>query len=170
MRRIPDRRQITAISSVRLVNARPSPRPDARLLGAVPTREIPDDVLALLRDRVRSLDGLEVLLALRDARPEARSAEQLVAQLRLPSSSISDVLPSLRDAGLLSEDGERWSFRPATEAIAASVQALADAYAQMPTTVMRVLNSLALRQVRSSAATEFANAFVIRKSRRKDDG
>jgi hypothetical protein len=80
------------------------------------------------------------------------------------------VLPSLRDAGLLSEDSERWSFRPATEGIAASVDALAEAYAQMPTTVMRVLNSLALRRVRSSAAAEFANAFVIRKSRRKGDG
>jgi DNA-binding IclR family transcriptional regulator len=135
----------------------------------VPESEIANDVLALLQDRVRSLDGLELLLALRSASPGDRNVDELVTRLRLPKGSVEEVLPALRDAGLLAEHDGRWSFDPA-EAIASSVDALAEVYEQRPAMVMRVLNRLALRRGRSDAATAFANAFVFGKHRRKGDG
>jgi hypothetical protein len=132
--------------------------------------EIADDVLALLHDRILSLDGLELLLELRSASPGHRSVEELVVRLRLPEASVREVLPILRDAGLLAEHDGRWLFQPATEEIAASVVALSEIYDQRPAMVMRVLNRLALRRIRSDAATAFADAFVFGKRRRKDDG
>jgi hypothetical protein len=131
--------------------------------------DIPDDVLALMRERLHSLDGLEVLLALRAVAPATMPAEHLAEQLRLPGLSVDDALEELRGGGLVRKHGATWSFHPATPAVEASVNTLARIYGQAPTKVMRVLNSLALSRIRGGAATAFADAFLIRK-KRKDDG
>ncbi len=137
----------------------------------VPDRNIPPDVLALLRERLSGLDDLEVLLFVRRGASERRTLEVISAKIRLPEASIQEAVDRLCAAGLLAmhDTGEGgFSYRPETPALDATVKALADYYEQRPADVMRILNRLAIDRIRSGAAKAFADAFVIGNGRKKD--
>ena len=139
----------------------------------MPDRDIPPDVLALLRERLTGLDDLEVLLFVRRGATERRTLEVISAKIGLPEASIQEAVDRLCAAGLLSahDTGERqFSYRPVSPALDATVKALDEVYAQRPSDVMRLLNAMALDRIRSGAAKAFADAFVIGNGRRKKDG
>lgn len=144
--------------------------------GTVPERHIPDDVLALLQERLAGLDELEALLLLR-IEPERRwFASEVAERLGLPVASSEAALASLCKVSLLVTEGggggaePRYAYRPATPELEQVVSSLAGIYADRRLEVMRVLSNSALERIRSAAARTFADAFVIGRSGRKQGG
>ena len=137
----------------------------------MPKDDIPDDVLALLRERVSELDDLEVLLFVRSLGSAGCDHAAIGSELRLPVRAVQASIGHLTAAGLLRSDAtERCSFVAETPAVEAAVAELAKLYAARPSLVMRVVNKLAIDRVRSGAARAFADAFVFGDRGRKKDG
>jgi hypothetical protein len=127
---------------------------------------LPSDVLALVRERVLSLDDLKVLLLLRDDASKPWTASTLAAQLALPEAWTEGLLEDLRAAALLAADGNeterQFVYRPATPDLEATVARLAQMYDERPADVIRTLNDGALQRVRRAASRAFPEAFERR--------
>jgi hypothetical protein len=142
----------------------------------VPDRHIPDEVLALLQERLAGLDELEVLLFVRRDATQRWTASAIAKQLGRPESSTESALESLQGASLAVADGggggaeREFSYGPATTDLEAAVTLLADLYRERPLDVMRILSNSALDRIRSAAARTFADAFLIGRNGRKKDG
>lgn len=142
----------------------------------MPERDIPDDVLTLLQERLAGLDELEVVLFVRRDASRRWTASTVATELHRPESSTEPALESLLGAELLASDGggggaeRRYMYRPATPALDAAVTLLAALYDERPLDVMRILSNSALDRIRSAAARTFADAFVIGRNGRKKDG
>jgi DNA-binding IclR family transcriptional regulator len=128
---------------------------------------IPDDLGQLLRERVASLEGLEVVLLLRRDPDRSWPADELAERLSIPESLLDPVLVELAQQGLLATSDQRWRYAPASAELAASIDRLALLYDERRLEVMRLLSAHALERIRNSAARAFADAFVIK---RKKDG
>lgn len=131
--------------------------------------EMAAELLAVLRDRVTSLEQLEALLRLRGETHDRWSAADLATRLGLPIHAVEEALAALATQGLvheLDDDGQRrWCYR-ADAVDDAVVLRLAEYYRARPLEVMRLLSAQALDRIRNSAARAFADAFVI--GRKKD--
>jgi hypothetical protein len=140
----------------------------------VPERDIPPEVLTLLRERLSGLDELEVLLLARSDPSRRWTASAVAERLGLPDRASEPVLASLQANGMVVEEGRgaerEFSYRPATPALDATVSSLATIYHERPLEVMRILSHSALERIRSAAARTFADAFVIGGNGRKKDG
>jgi DNA-binding MarR family transcriptional regulator len=132
---------------------------------------ISDDIVRVLRERVASLEGLEVLLALRTDRARAWSIVEVAERLSLPDGAIEPTLAELVQQGLVVREGSgpglRWRFAPDTPQLDALIDRLALAYDERKLEVMRLLSAHAMERIRNAAARAFADAFVIW---RKKDG
>jgi len=128
--------------------------------------ELPLDVLELLRERVLGLDGLKVLLLLREEPSTGWTAFPVVARLDLPKAWAEGSLEDLCAAELLEKDDTdeepRFFYRPATLAIDATVARLAEIYEERPADVIRTLNDNALERVRMAASRAFPELLVSR--------
>lgn len=137
-------------------------------------RPIPDDVLALLHDRLAGLDELETLLLVRRDAGRGWTAAEIAERLGLPESSSAAALASLCRASLLGAQGAgavpRYVYRPHEPELERTVSSLAEVYADRRLEVMRILSISALDRIRSAAARTFADAFVIGRHGRKQDG
>lgn len=100
------------------------------------------DVFQFIREHVRSVWALELLLRLKHD-PERRwSVEALVGDLRASHSLVRDNLAALEQAGLVAAD-DRGCFRyaPAAEALAKVCDDLEAAYRAKPVTVIRWISA-----------------------------
>lgn len=142
----------------------------------MPERHIPNDVLALLEERLAGLDELEVLLLVRGDTSQSWTPSEVAERLGVPVSSSDAALESLCKAGLLVPSGggggaeRRYAYGPGTPELDQTVASLADIYMERRLEVMRILSNSALERIRSAAARTFADAFVIGRSGRKKDG
>ena len=131
---------------------------------------IPSDLLELLRQRVGSLEELEVLLLLQRTRERRWAIFEIARELGLPDSIVDTTLVTLRSHDFVTAEGPgdaEWNYQPRTAELAALVEGLAAVYLERRLEVMRLLSARALERVRDSAARAFADAFIIR---RKKDG
>ncbi len=133
--------------------------------------DLPAAVIALLRDRLRSLDQLQVLLILQ-ARSDHRWTQEEVAEaLKMPSTIAEEALRHLCAYELAEEHraaATSYAFAPPARELALAVGALADTFRKDPLGVMKVMNEHALERVRVSALHTFADAFVLNRKRGKD--
>ncbi len=131
---------------------------------------IPEDVVALLRDRVTSLEQLEVVLRLRAESATHWRVEDMADRVGLPPDVTEAALLALSVAELVAfvreGDEPRWFYRPATAALDEQLERLAEWHRARPLELMRLLNAQAMDRIRNSAARAFSEAFVI--GRKKD--
>jgi hypothetical protein len=126
---------------------------------------ISDDLVALLSERVTSLEQIEVLLRLRAQPTVASALDEIVAQLPLPPDAVDDALAALVEQRLLVRDEAagwpRWRYRSETPELERVIASLAEVYRERTLEVMRILSAQALDRIRNSAARAFADSFVI---------
>jgi hypothetical protein len=131
----------------------------------VSSDELPLDVQSLLRERLRGLEHLELLLLLRRSAPHAWTASSIAAQASWPERWVADALEDLREAELIVMDAReterRFTYSPATTALDAAVAILAQIYAERRAEVIQTLNDHAVGRIRSAALRAFTD--VLRK-------
>ncbi len=129
-------------------------------------RELPDDVQMLLRERIHSLEQLEIVLLVRKLHEQDWTVDAVGKSVSLPTVDVVDVLEHLQTAGLLTcrREGRLvvYRYQLAPPEVEAAVDTLARLYRETPLSVIRVLNANAIDRVRTGAIKMFADAFVIR--------
>ncbi|HLP78135.1 MAG TPA: hypothetical protein VK327_14600 [Candidatus Paceibacterota bacterium] len=124
--------------------------------------ELPSDVRQLLKEQIRSIEQLEILLLLRDAPERNWSADEVYQKVRSSERSVIQTLEELSNRGLLvhaDEEGlPRFRFSPRTAPLKETVDRLAQLYAERRVRIVEAIYS-----DRVSAVNEFAKAFRLRK-------
>lgn len=120
---------------------------------------LPDDLRKFIQANVPTVGALEVLLLLQRDPDKLWSIADLTRELRSTALAVADILSAFQLRGLTAEKpGAMFQFAPATPEAAASVKALAEAYAVRPVTVVTAIYAREESSVRS-----FADAFKIKK-------
>jgi hypothetical protein len=134
--------------------------------------EIPQEVLALLHERLSGLHEIKALLLLHGDRSRTWSAPDVAKVLRWPQPWASTALENLAGAGLIVGIGDglkqRFSYLATTIELDAAVGVLADIHGEDGLDVIRILNSSALERIRSAAAT-LGDVIAHTKGRSKAD-
>ncbi len=100
------------------------------------------DVFQFIREHVRSVWALELLLRLKHDPERCWSVEELVSDLRASHSLVGDNLATLEAAGLVvADDRGGFRYRPAAGALAKVCDDLEAAYRQKPVTVIRWISA-----------------------------
>lgn len=140
----------------------------------VTQRQIPNDVLTFLQDRLGGLDELEVLLLVRRDAGRGWTAAEVAEELELPESSSVAALANLCHVSLLRAEGagtaQRYVYHPPGPDLDQIVSSLAEVYEGSRLEVMRILSRSALERIRSAVARTFSDAFVIGRRGRKRGG
>ena len=135
---------------------------------AVSERTLSAHVLALLKDRVRGFEALEILLKLHGDRREW-SANEIADTVSLDRYFARDELDGLVEGGLLSARGtgreRRWRFATESAELDAPAAALVEACRTSRLEVMHCMTENALERIRESAVNAFADAFKLTKGR-----
>ena len=117
------------------------------------------DVERFIRDFIKSVWHLELLLLLRRDASRRWNAESVVRELRSSMLIVADALKELERAALLArdEDGKHY-YAPATPQLDELVQRLEMAYASSPTLVTHAIWSAPSLKIQI-----FADAFKLKK-------
>ena len=101
---------------------------------------VEQDLLAFIREHVRSVWALELLLLLRRTPDRVWSPDELVRELRASTTLVNANLPALERAGLvvLTEEG-RTRYSPAAPVLAQLCDRLEEAYRQRPVAVINMI-------------------------------
>lgn len=133
--------------------------------------QVPEEVRALLRERIESYEQLEMLFALRNDRRE-QTAAQMSARFGIDRTLAQTALAELHTHGLVQARGRgaepRYLYAPASPALEETIGHLARLYVEQPIAVLRILSANAIKRVRTGALRAFADAFILRKD--KDRG
>lgn len=100
------------------------------------------DLFGFIREQLRSVWALELLLLMRRRADHAWTAHELVSELRASQTLVTDNLANFERAGLVraDEDG-RYAFAPVSPVLSALCGQLAAAYAERPVTVINAIVS-----------------------------
>jgi hypothetical protein len=130
------------------------------------------DVTALLRDRIRTFEALEVLLLVRQRPDQAWTPALLSERMRIPVGAAADALDELCRSNLLDvrvgRDELVFRYNPGTHSLDASVARLAEAYDQARVEVVRFLGTVSAAHERTRAIRSFADAFLLGRRKKKD--
>jgi len=133
--------------------------------------ELDSDVLYLLFDQVTNYEQLEALLLLHGCPAQAWSVAAVAAALRTDPDSAASALDELASHQLVAltsgDHGPQYQYSAAPDGVGATVDRLAQAYAQQRLEVVKQMSANAIDRLRSSAARTFSDAFIFR--RKKDD-
>ena len=133
------------------------------------TEAIPAEVLALLRERLHTLEAVEALVVLHDA-PRPCSTAEIAERVAIDPAIARSALDELAQGGfVVTEASTGFRYAPVDPATAAATRALVHAYRTAPLDVMRRMTENAMERIRSSARAAFADAFRLGKGR-KDEG
>jgi hypothetical protein len=127
---------------------------------------IPDDVSALLHDRVSSFEELEVLLLIRGNPSRAWSVEAITLSLNLGADEADAALTKLVVLGLMRREESGLFYSPGE--YSATIDRLARAYEENRMQLMKQMTDNAIERLRTGAARAFARAFVIRRGGKGD--
>jgi hypothetical protein len=130
------------------------------------TPAIPDDVLALLHDRVSSFEELEVLLLTRRDPSRAWSVDAIALSLNLRAEEADAALTKLVVLGLMRKDESGLVYSPGD--YSETIDRLARAYEENRMQLMKQMTANAIERLRTGAARAFARAFVIRRGGKGD--
>ena len=104
------------------------------------------DVFQFIREHVRSVWALELLLRLKHDPERCWSIEELVGDLRASHSLVADNLTAFESAGLVvAEDRGCFRYQPAAAVLAKVCDDLDAAYRNKPVTVIRWISAPAER-------------------------
>ena len=147
----------------------PPLREQAKQSAVDSTTQIPAPVETLLRERIRSVEELEILLLLHAADSQAVPRAEIASKLRIQPHLVSSALAKLLDAGLVSEPtSAAFRFEPRGPELRAPVDDLAKFYPDHRIEVLVFISQNALSRVRQDALRTFSGAFQI--TGRKKDG
>ena len=121
---------------------------------------LPAAVIAFLDEQIFSVAQLEVLLLVRDAGGDVRSADDLARESYLPSRSITPWLDALVGRRLLEAVDGGYRYAPADESLRAALDEVADCYARRRVSVTRHVYTS-----KEDPAQRFADAFRFRKDK-----
>ncbi|WP_293681496.1 hypothetical protein [uncultured Phenylobacterium sp.] len=100
------------------------------------------EMTGLVRQHIRSVWTLELLLLMRSRPDYAWSAPELVQELRASSYLVASNLEGLTQAGLvLAEDESRYRYAPANDVLAAFADAVEAAYRQRPVAIINLISA-----------------------------
>lgn len=120
---------------------------------------LPPSVDRFLRDAVRSVWELELLLLFHRQRARLWTADELVRDLRASILIVGDSLDALQKAGLVSKNSnEQYQYWPVSPELDHLVEEVAAAYASSPVAVTEAILSAP-----SSSIRIFADAFKLKK-------
>src|SRR6185312_5838884 len=112
-----------------------------------------------LRNSLRSVWELELLLLCRDQRERLWTVDELVRELRASVLIVGDALDSLQKLGLVSKNAkDEYQYWPASPELGLLVEDVAATYASAPVAVTEAILSAP-----SSSVRIFADAFKINK-------
>ncbi|HEY4029347.1 MAG TPA: hypothetical protein VGM25_03305 [Caulobacteraceae bacterium] len=112
--------------------------------------------LGLVRQHIRSVWSLEVLLLLRSRPGEAWRPEALVQELRASAPLIAGRLAELQGSGLVVVDKDgAWRFAPATPELGRFCDQLSEAYQTRPVALITMI-------AKPSQVQDLANAFKFK--------
>lgn len=127
----------------------------------MPQNELPAEVERLLRERIHSIETLEILLLLRGDSQRPWSSAEVNRVVRSSEPSVAKTLDALaRQDLLLRIDGTVPSYRfaPRDEPLIQAITALASLYQERRVRIVQAIYS-----DRNSEVDEFAKAFKLRK-------
>jgi hypothetical protein len=96
--------------------------------------------LGLVRQHIRSVWSLELLLLLRSRPEETWRPEALVRELRASAPLIEDCLVKLQDSGLVVHEDGAWRFAPASPELERFCEQLAEARQTRPVALTRMIS------------------------------
>ncbi len=135
-------------------------------------RNIPNNVLALLHERIVGFDELKALLLVRSDASKIWTASSVAESLGLSASWSEAALENLCAGGLLVGNGQglerQFSYRPVSTELESTVTSLAAIYGYRRIDVMRILSSKAMNRIRWAAVQAFASALVFRAERKAE--
>ena len=121
---------------------------------------IPEHVLGFVREHVRTVEELHLLIALFHSGDRWFDAASAARELNLTVSQAGAALDHLAKHNLLDiriTGDVRYQFRPGNPALGEAVAACIDAYRRHPLALLQVVTGTARRSIR-----DFADAFRIR--------
>jgi hypothetical protein len=121
--------------------------------------QLPELVRAFILKNIDSVAELEALLLARASASEWDVAS-LANRLYVTEAEARVVLESLHSRGLLSLEGDRFKYAPASDSLRGEVEALAAAYPQFLIPITNIVH----RKPRASLRA-FADAFRLREER-----
>lgn len=100
------------------------------------------DVLSFIREHIRSVWALELLLKLKADPERCWSADALVEAMRASHALVDDNLAALLSAGLIApDDAGCFRYRPVAPALATLCDELEETYRVRPVTVIRWISA-----------------------------
>jgi DNA-binding transcriptional regulator GbsR (MarR family) len=100
------------------------------------------DLVAFIRRAIPSLWTLETLLLMRASAARPWTSPELVEALRASEPVVSGALAHLERCGVVQRaDGDRYTFAPDEDSVAALCDALAEAWRDRPVAVTRFVTS-----------------------------
>ena len=120
-----------------------------------------DDFCRFIQRAIPTVDAAELLLALAAEPDRLWERTQLPAKLRpalaIPDAEAARYMETFQASGLLvPASGNRVQYRPASRELASQATVLAQAYAERPVTLIRMIYALRDAKIRS-----FAEAFKL---------
>jgi len=116
------------------------------------------DIKPFVRDHVRSVWALELLLALRRDVERSWSVEDLVGDLRASTMLVETILRAFETSGLVRcDDAGRYGYAPANALLDEMCGALESAYRERPVSIVRMIV-----QPGPEAVQSLADAFKFR--------
>jgi hypothetical protein len=123
---------------------------------------IPEDLRRFVLTGIPSVPFLEALLLLRAEAGRAWQAEDVARRLYVRPRDAAALLEQLSQSGMADQSGPdqapAWRYHPATAAMAALIDRLAELYARQLVLVTTLIHATMDRK-----AQQFANAFTWRK-------
>jgi hypothetical protein len=133
------------------------------------TSQIPESVQALLRERIQSIEELEILLLLFSQPTRFWSEADIARELRTSSQLVGAGVRALIEGGLARKtDKNLFAFGPADAETDRVVRELTQVYNERRVDVLVFISESAISRVRHSALRTFAGAFRL--TGRKKDG
>lgn len=115
------------------------------------------DVLSFIREHIRSVWALELLLRLKADPERCWTADELVEAMRASHALVDDNLAALMSAGLVVPDDRGcFRYRPAAAALATLCDELEETYRVRPVTVIRWISAPVARLKSLADAFKFS--------------
>jgi hypothetical protein len=117
----------------------------------------------LIRERIHTIEGLEVVLALRAQGTHALELSALASSLRITEAAVNTAIDDLVRVRLVVRMPEqRARYSPESEGVDRAMTAVAETYQTQRVETLVLIANLAIGRVRSSALHTFAEAFRLR--------
>lgn len=130
-------------------------------------QRIPRRVYVLFRERVHSIEQLEILLVLHEGSGRDWTAAEIAEMLNMSEKLAESALAHLEAQALVSRlPASSWRFSPASPQLAGDVDAVAATYREARVACLVLLSKLAMERVRNASLHVFASAFLLKNDRK----